>query len=102
MRQHVNAPVILTSGFAALAIILLGLTLGLRNRDLTRIETALCSFKHDVEARAENTQVFIDDIRTGRREPLPGISLADLERSHAIQRSTLKSLVDLECGKETQ
>lgn len=100
-RVSQNAPVILTSGFAAVAIILLALTLGLRNSDLTRIESVLCTFKHDLEARSANTQAFINDLRSGRRHPIPGITISDLERSRDAQQSTLNSLSDLKCGKES-
>ena len=59
---------------------------------------ALCNFKGDLERRAEQTEMFIGEIRNGVREPIPGISLADLERSYANQTATLASLSDLDCG----
>ena len=59
---------------------------------------ALCKFKGDLEHRAEQTALFVDEIESGKREPIPGISLADLRRSYSNQVATLSSLSDLDCG----
>ena len=59
---------------------------------------ALCKFKGDLEQRAEQTASFIDEIEDGERDLIPGISLADLRRSHSIQIRTLSALSGLECG----
>jgi hypothetical protein len=62
----------------------------------TRI--ALCAFKKDLARRARDTEQFIADVQAGRRKPIPGISLADFQRSLRGQRSTIKSLSDLPCN----
>jgi hypothetical protein len=63
-------------------------------------KTALCALRLDIETRSKSTQEFIDGIRTGRREPIPGISIADLQRSVNSQQSTLEALKPLDCPKE--
>ena len=59
---------------------------------------ALCKFKGDLENRAEQTAMFVGEIESGKRESIPGISLADLRRSYSNQVRTLSSLSGLDCG----
>lgn len=58
---------------------------------------ALCAFKTDLAERASSTQRFIDDIRTGRRSAIPGITISDLELTLANRQATLDSLKELDC-----
>lgn len=82
---------------------------------VTMTNAALCSFRGNLSNRAaadaaqvERTEKFIADIRSGRRPPIVGIPLEELEISLANQRheladeqATLKSLSSLLCnGKE--
>lgn len=58
---------------------------------------ALCTFKTDLRVRVENTERFLDEIESGVRPPIPGISNGDIQRSIDNQRATLRSLASLEC-----
>lgn len=58
---------------------------------------ALCVFRADLERRANDTAEYLAELRSGKREPIPGLTNADFARSLAAQRSTLKALADLEC-----
>lgn len=59
---------------------------------------ALCVFRADLDRRAVDGENFIADLVAGRRDPIPGITIADLQRSVAGQRSTLEALSNLDCG----
>lgn len=58
---------------------------------------ALCAFRADLERRADDGQAYLDDVRAGKREPIPGFTLTDIQRSIDGQRATLRSLGDLDC-----
>jgi hypothetical protein len=64
------------------------------------IEThdTLCLLKAAHQRDVTRTEKFIDEIRQGERGMIPGISLADLNQSLAVQRTTLKSLEPLRCN----
>lgn len=59
---------------------------------------ALCTFRDDLERRANETAFYISQIELGIRPGIPGITTADLRRSLAAQKATLKSLDGLNCG----
>lgn len=99
-----NAMLIVAACVSLLAIVAIVVAVGLRAQDQNRIDElarstndALCDFKHNIENRVAITQQFYDDIRAGRRPPVPGISDSDLQRSIDTQRSALVSLSDLDC-----
>lgn len=82
--------------YAVFSLVLLG--------GVYRVETiasstrdALCDFKHDVERRRDLSAEFRDQIRDGDRPPIPGVSIADLDRSVENLQSTLDALSDLDC-----
>lgn len=58
---------------------------------------ALCTFRADLQRRADNAADFIHAIETGKRPPIEGISVNDLQRSLDGQEATLKSLAPLVC-----
>lgn len=58
---------------------------------------ALCAFKLDLTGRAKNTQDYIDDVQTGKRVIINGLTIADLTRSRDQQDATLRSLRNLKC-----
>lgn len=58
---------------------------------------AFCDFKRDLERRAGTTEVYINDVKNGRREIIQGFTISELARSLANQRATLDSLSDLNC-----
>jgi hypothetical protein len=61
----------------------------------TETHSALCTFKADLQARFENTKEYL--AKHPGKEPIPGITRADLRRSLDAQRSTLDALSVLEC-----
>lgn len=66
-----------------------------QQEEVDRIDSALCAFTKDLERRVETTKDYLD--KHEGREPIPGISRADLRRSITNQRMTLESLEGLEC-----
>ena len=99
-----NAQLVAAGAFVTVALILFALALGWRSADQRRnkqlalsTNAALCAFKHDIQTRAEQTQRFLNEIVSGDRPPIPGISVADLSRSLDAQRATLASLEILNC-----
>ena len=96
--------------WAAVAVCLLSIaffggSLLLRIHDQDRIDRvamtthdALCTFKLDLQRRANDTAVFIAELEHGQRPMIPGITAADLKRSLVNQRATIESLSDLDCG----
>lgn len=67
----------------------------------SQAERALCALRADVEARVANAERYLADVKAGRREPIRGITVADIKRSLRDQRRTIDSLMILDC-KETQ
>lgn len=77
----------------------------------TKAEIALCSLRADVQARAKDDQrdidkslAYLQDVRTGQRSPIRGITSADIVRGIRDKRETLASrqrtlsaLSDLNC-----
>lgn len=99
-----NAVLLTAACVSLLAIGAVVVAVVLRVQDQNRFEQlaretheSLCALKTDVKHRASNTQRFLDEIRRGDRPQIPGISIADLERSLASQRATLLALVTLKC-----
>lgn len=79
----------------------------LRVQDQNRIDDlassthdALCTFKANIQDRLTASQQFLDQIRDGKRQPIPGISNADLQRSIDARQETLRSLSTLDCKEE--
>lgn len=59
--------------------------------------SAICRFVVDLDRRNQQTEDFIAELKAGTREPIPGISIADLERSDQGQDATIKSFENLDC-----
>ena len=107
-------PVVLAAAAACFSAIVLAAAFTWRINDQERTEReaaraaaeaaqthdALCALKFDLQRRANDTQEFLDDLATGQREPIPGLTVADLKRSLNGQQSTLASLKHLECRDE--
>jgi hypothetical protein len=62
----------------------------------TETHAALCTFKADLQRRADDTRAYLQ--KHPGVEPIPGITRADLRRSLNAQRDTLESLVVLDCS----
>lgn len=64
----------------------------------TQTHDALCAFKIDLRGRYRDGLQFEQDVKAGRRPPIPGITDADFVRSLVAQKSTLDSLENLKCS----
>ncbi len=76
-------------------------TSGQQQRALEQVaretHTALCTFTDDLERRLESTIKYLH--KHPGREPIPGITRADLRRSVVNQKATLAALDELHCGR---
>lgn len=66
----------------------------------SQAEQALCALRLDLEVRVANAQKYLDDVDNGVREPIRGISKADITTSINNQRRTIDALANLDCTKE--
>ena len=99
-----HSPIIAAELFVIAAMLILAVVLYWRSTDQQRIEEishmnqmALCSFKHDLEQRAENLEFYIAAVVSGQRPISTGTTIAELERLLKNQQSTLDSLSALQC-----
>ena len=74
------------------AVFVLAVSVAILGLFAIQSRSAICSFKRDLQGRAQNTAAFIEALETGQRPPIPGITVADLQRSLAGQRATLRAL----------
>jgi hypothetical protein len=58
---------------------------------------SLCAFKTDLQIRHDAGKDYVAAVESGERLIIPTFTLADLKRSLAGQRATLRSLSDLSC-----
>jgi len=58
----------------------------------------LCAFRRDLVRRHDSTAKFLNE--NPGKEPIPGISRADLRRSLSNLKATISSFNDLDCPKE--
>ena len=68
----------------------------LENR-ASKAEDALCTLRADLEERVVRSRDYLDDLDLGRREPIPGISRADIVQSIENQDRTIRALSPLDC-----
>lgn len=86
-------------GYLVLAI---GCTFGLYKgyylaQDGKQAKHALCAFQDSARQRYTDTEKYLDDVREGRRQLIPGLTEADLVRSLRRDRDTLDSIAFLDC-----
>jgi hypothetical protein len=80
------------------AVLVLGMArVELLARDGAKAHEALCAFKLDRARQLADTRIFIRELKSGEREQIPGITIADLERTRIAQASTLAALRGLDC-----
>lgn len=91
--------------FVLVALLFLAVVIGIRYHDQAKVNAlaaenhaVLCAFKHDRQESAERTRQFISELRSGIRPAIPGITVADLERTLANVESTLNALRQLDCS----
>jgi hypothetical protein len=58
---------------------------------------ALCSLRDNLEARVVSSQQYLDDVRSGERKPIVGVTEADIQTSIDNQRQTIDALSNLNC-----
>lgn len=59
--------------------------------------SALCAFKGDVAERQRTARQYLADVRSGRREPIPGITVAEIAEAVRTRQDTLDALSSLDC-----
>lgn len=64
----------------------------------SQAKRALCAFRLDLEVRIDNSRKYLDDLDTGKREPIPGITRVDIVTSLQNQERTIKALSSLDCS----
>lgn len=63
----------------------------------TKAERALCVLRGDLELRVGNSRKYLDDLDTGKREPIPGITRVDIVTGIQNQERTISALENLDC-----
>lgn len=58
---------------------------------------ALCAFRGDLAARVASSSQYAEDVRDGKRELIPGVTLAEIDADIAARKRTLRSLETLDC-----
>ena len=61
---------------------------------------AICALKNDLQRRVDSTEEFIANLKSGKRDPIPGITVADLERSASSMNQTIAALAVINCPRE--
>jgi hypothetical protein len=85
---------------ANLALIAVILGIGVWNyTQVNQAEKALCSLRDNLEVRVAASQQYLDDVRSGKRKPIVGITEADITTSIQNQQQTLDALSNLNCKR---
>ncbi len=69
---------------------------GRHAQDIARIDHALCTFVEDLQRRIDSSRDYLKKHK-GEKEPIPGITRADLRLSVQRQQATIDSLDGLDC-----
>jgi hypothetical protein len=64
----------------------------------TETHAALCTFKEDLEGRQEASKKYVLDVTEGRRQPIAGITLAEIRVTNKNRQNTLDALASLNCS----
>lgn len=56
-----------------------------------------CRFVNDLAARHESGEKYLADVLHGRRQIIPGLTIADLQRTLDAQHTTLQAFEGLDC-----
>jgi hypothetical protein len=85
---------------ANLALIAVILGIGVWNyTQVNQAEKALCYLRDNLEVRVAASQQYLDDVRSGKRKPIVGITEADITTSIQNQQQTLDALSNLNCKR---
>lgn len=63
----------------------------------SQAQHALCTLRNDLESRVVRSRDYLDDLDTGVRDPIPGISRADIVTGIQNQERTISALNNLDC-----
>jgi hypothetical protein len=61
-------------------------------------EHIFCGLKQNVVGRIKSSEKYLSDIRSGKRQPIPGITPADIAVGLARDRQALEDFERLKCG----
>jgi hypothetical protein len=64
---------------------------------VNQAEKALCSLRENLEVRVASSEQYLADVSSGEREPIQGITEADIITSLKNQRQTIDALSNLNC-----
>jgi hypothetical protein len=67
------------------------------HQQTNQAERALCALRFDLEVRIDNSRRYLDDLDTGKREPIPGITRVDIVTGIQNQERTIDALGSLNC-----
>jgi len=65
--------------------------------DGLQAKNAICAYKESIQESVDASEQYFDDVRAGRRPPITGLSIADLQASLSRQRDVLRALSTLRC-----
>jgi hypothetical protein len=94
MRSGWKVLVVFGTLLAAVAIFLSAVLFTRLATTTDHTNSALCTFRADVQQRAQNTEKFLAEHPQG----IPGIPVGTLRQSLDGQRRTVKALSDLDCS----
>lgn len=60
-------------------------------------EAALCAIKANEERRVDSSEQYLEDVRKGRRDSIPGITESDIRSSISRSQDTIRALDGLHC-----
>lgn len=83
-----------------LAVAILGLSLltGYQFYRANKATAALCVLRHDLQARVQRSEQYLVDVAVGNREPIAGVTTADINDSISNQQRTIRALSVLDCN----
>lgn len=81
-----------------LLVLLVIIAVGLyAHSEATKAEKALCALRGNFEERIAASEEYLADVEAGRREPIAGITTADIQRGLDNQLATVNALSGLRC-----
>lgn len=69
----------------------------IRSEEGIKARKVMCSIEVSTRERVANSEKYLDDVRSGVRDWIPGLTEADIVTSIRRDRTTLASFADLHC-----
>ena len=60
-------------------------------------KTALCAYRQNLQDQIDDTRQFLQDIDSGKRQAIPGITRSDLTQTIRRQQGVVDALKNLDC-----